>query len=107
MALKEIPVNFASPDFNFQIDLDGVVYGFRFILNTRTGRYSMSIFTEAGEPIVTGLAVVTNWKPFKRFKDTRLPPGEIFTMDVTGGTTEPDEVNFGDTILLCYNEANS
>lgn len=104
MALVQIPVNFNAPDFEFQIDLDGVVYGFRFTLNERTDRYSMTVSTEAGDVIVAGVAVVTNWKILERFKDERLPPGEIFTMDTTGGTDEPSPANFGSTILLCYNE---
>lgn len=107
MAIKNIPVNFNSPDFNFQIDLDGTVYGFRFILNERTGRYSMTISTEAGEPIVAGLALTTNWKILSRFKDTRLPKGRLFTVDMTGGNNEPNQDNFGDTVLLCYDEATA
>lgn len=105
MAIISIPVKFASPDFTFQITLDAVVYQFRFCLNERGGRYSMTIYTEAGDEIISGVAVVTNWKPLARFRDERLPPGLIFTCDMTGGTDEPNEVNFGDTILLCYQEA--
>lgn len=107
MAIWSVPVKFNSPDFNFQIDLDGTIYGFRFILNERTGRYSMSIATEAGDEIVSGIALVTNWAVIDRFADTRLPPGLLFTCDMTGGNNEPDEVNFGDSVLLCYDEANS
>lgn len=107
MALWSLPIKFASPDFNFQVELDGVVFGLRFVLNERSGRYSVSIFTEAGDPIVIGVMLTTNWKPFSRFKDPRLPKGRFFTMDVTGGTSEPDEVNIGDTVLLCYDEATA
>lgn len=105
MAIKIIPVRFDSPDFNFQIDLDGAIYGFRFVLNTRTNRYSVTILTETGELIVAGVALTSNWKPFGRFKDLRLPPGRFFTMDTTGENQEPNEDNFGDTVLFCYEEA--
>lgn len=107
MATWKIPVKFASPDFNFQIDLDGSIYGFRFIYNARTDRFSMEIQDQDGNAIVSGVAVVCNWKPIARFKDTRLPPGKLFTMDVTGMNTEPNAVTFGDTVLLCYEEASS
>jgi hypothetical protein len=107
MAIKQIPTNFPSPDFRFDIELDGTVYGFRFVYNERTDRYAMSIFTETGDEIVTGVAVVSNWKLLDRFKDTRLPPGRLFTMDVTGGTAEPTKETFGDTVVLCYDEATT
>lgn len=105
MAIKKIPVSFNSPDFNFQIELDLVVFGFRFIWNERTNRFSLSITTEEGVELVSGITVVTNWKLLARFKDSRLPLGQLFTADMTGGSTEPDPVTFGDTVLLCYNEA--
>lgn len=107
MAMWKLPIKFASPDFSFQIELDNVVYGFRFIYNARTDRYSMEIQDQAGNALVSGVAVVSNWKPLARFKNPALPPGELFTMDVTGMNNEPNAVNFGDTILLCYNEAAS
>lgn len=107
MAIWSIPVNFSTPDFSFQIDLDGTIFGFRFCYNERTDRWSMSISDGVGNPIVSGIAVVTNWKLLQRFKTPGLPPGQLFTMDITGGNTEPGEVNFGDTVLLCYSEALS
>lgn len=107
MAIWSIPVKFNQPDFSFQIDLDNVVYGFRFIYNARTDRFSMEIQDQLGNAIVSGIAVVTNWKPLARFKDPALPPGQLFTMDITGGNNEPGAVNFGDSILLCYNEATA
>lgn len=106
MAIVSVPVKFLSPDFTYQIDLDLVVYTLRFCLNERTGRYSMTISTEAGVEIIAGVAVVTNWVLLNRFKDARLPPGILFTCDMTGGTDEPNETNLGDTILLCYQEAS-
>lgn len=105
MALWSIPINFQAPDFTFQIDLDGLIYGFHFMYNERVDGWTMEIQQADGTPIVSGLQVVTGWKPLARFVDPRLPPGELFTMDITGQSNEPDDVNFGDTILLCYNEA--
>lgn len=104
MALVQIPVELTAPDFVFQVELDAVVYGFHLILNERTGRWSVEIQTSQGEEIVSGLALVSNWKILERFKDARLPPGRLFTCDMTGGNSEPDELNLGDTVLICYDE---
>ena len=107
MALIEIPIRYDSPDFTFQIALDKITYGFRFVLNERTGRYSMTIMNESGDIILAGLAVVTNWKLIDRFKDTRLPPGRLFTIDMTDGNNEPDSDNMGVSVLMLYDEALS
>lgn len=107
MGLFKIPVKFGSPDFSFQIDLDKTIYGFHFLYNERTDRFSMEIQDQAGNAIVSGVAVVTNWQPLSRFKDPALPKGLLFTMDSTGGNNEPNSVNFGDTVLLCYQEAGT
>lgn len=107
MATWKIPIKFISPDFNFQIELDAVIYGFRFVYNERADRWSMEIQDALGNALVSGLRVVTNWKPLARFKTPGLPPGFLFTMDVTGGSTEPTELTFGSTVLLCYVEANA
>lgn len=107
MAIWSIPVQFKSPDFSFQIDLDGIIFGFRFTYNARTDRFSMEIQDQLGNAIVSGIALTVNWKVLARFKDSSLPPGDLFTMDITGGNNEPSAVNFGDTILLCYDEANA
>ena len=105
MAILEIPTFYDSPDFTFQITLDQILYGFRFVLNERTGRYSMTIVDATGNIIVAGIAVVTNWRLIERFKDVRLPPGKLFTCDMTGGNNEPNSDNFGVTNLLLYSEA--
>lgn len=100
--MKNIPVNFSSPDFSMQVELDGVVYGLRFIYNERSKRFSLSISTEAGEPIVSGIFVVSNYPLLARFRDLRLPKGVLFTMDTTSSGLEPDADSFGDAVLLVY-----
>lgn len=105
MAIRKIPVRFDSPDFSFQIELDGSIFGFRFVLNERTGRYAMTISTADGTPLVAGIAVTTNWKIIDRFKYLGMPLGRMFTLDTTEKNQEPNEINFGDTVILCYDEA--
>lgn len=107
MASFKIPVKFKSPDFSFQIDLDKTIFGFRFRYNERTDRFSMEIQDQAGNAIISGVAMVSNWPVLSRFKSSLLPKGLLFTMDATGGSNEPNAINFGDTVLLCYQEAGT
>lgn len=107
MALWVIPVNPTLPDQTFQIDLDSDIFTFRFVYNLRTDRWAMSLYDALGNPLLLGLAVVTNWKLIDRFKTPGLPLGRLFTVDVTGQNTEPSATTFGSSVLLMYDEATN
>ena len=105
MAIVQIPVDKNSPDQKFSIDLEGTVYVFRLIWNSRTGRWALSILEEDETPIIAGVAVVGDFDLLKPYADPRLPPGAIFTADQTGLAREPTDENFGDSVLLLYADA--
>lgn len=105
MAFIEIPVNSNSYDYKFTIELDSIVYSMRFIYNVRSERWVMSISTSEEDPIVEGIPVVVSWPLLKRFKDSRLPAGDLFAWDTSGRGIDPNDLNFGSTVLLIYKEA--
>lgn len=104
MALREIPIT-PDPDSIFQVELDKIVYQIRLTLNERTGRFKMDILTETGDPIVEGVACVVNFPLVKKFKDSRMPAGDLFFWDSTGKNQEPNEDNLGTEVVLLYQEA--
>lgn len=104
MALLQIPIT-SDPDSVFTVDLDGVIYQIRLTLNERTGRFKMDLLTEVGDPIVEGVACVVNFPLLKKFKDLRMPAGDLFFWDSTDKNREPDEDNIGTEIVLLYQEA--
>lgn len=101
----EIEINTDLPDQIFTVDLDKRVYTFRVRYNFRAAKWTLSISTEAGELLVAGVPLVSMWPFMKRFKDARLPVGELFVRDLTGGYSEPGEDAWGVTHLLLYKEA--
>jgi len=106
--ISEIPIDKNSPDQKFSIDLEGTVYVFRVLWNSRTGRWSLSIFEEDETPIVMGIAVVGEFDLLAQYSDARLPPGTLYTADLTGKNREPTDETFGDSVLLLYaDEATS
>ncbi len=104
MALRQIPIT-SDPDSVFTVDLDGVVFQIRLTLNERTGRFKMDLMTEIGEPIVEGVACVVNYPLLKKFKDLRMPEGDLFFWDSTDQNREPNEENLGTEVVLLYQEA--
>ena len=104
MALRQIPIT-SDPDSVFTVDLDGVVFQIRLTLNERTGRFKMDLLTEVGEPIVEGVACVVNFPLLKKFKDLRMPEGDLFFWDSTEKNREPNEDNLGTEVALLYQEA--
>lgn len=106
--ISEIPIDRNAPDQKFSIDLEGTVYVFRVMWNSRTGRWTLSIFEEDETPIVMGITVVGEFDLLSQYADARLPRGTLFTADVTGKNREPTDDNFGDSVLLLYaDEAQS
>jgi hypothetical protein len=107
MAILELPVKNAMPDFQFTSDFEGVSYTLRFTWNERAGVWSMSIGDAQGNVIVGGIAIVVNWLLLDRFKDSRLPAGKLFTWDSSGqGREITDRNDLGDRVLVMYQEAS-
>lgn len=104
MALFQIPIT-NDPDSVFSVALDGVVYQIRLTRNERSGRFKMDILTEIGDPIVEGIACVVNFPLVRKFKDLRMPAGDLFFWDSTNQNREPNEDNLGTEVLLLYQEA--
>lgn len=100
--ISEIPIDRNSPDQKFSIDLEGTVYVFRVLWNSRTGRWSLSVFEEDETPIVMGITVIGEADLLSQYADSRLPPGTLYTADLTGKNREPTDENFGDSVLLLY-----
>ena len=106
MAILELPVKSVMPDFQFTTDFEGVAYTLRFTWNERGGVWSMTIGDAQANPIVQGIPLVVNWLLLDRFKDTRLPPGKLFTWDSSGqGKEIGDRLELGDRVLLLYQES--
>jgi hypothetical protein len=104
--MKQVPVNFNSPDFQMRTELDGRIYTLRFIYNERAERFTLSIGDESGAEIVSGIAVVSNFPLLNRFLDPRLPPGVLFALDTTDSGLDPTADTFGSEVVLVYATAS-
>lgn len=106
MAILIIPVRSDIKAYQFQLDLEGVIYTFDFGFNTRSGRWYMSIFDQSGENLLIGdIPILINIPLHDQYIDTRLPPGRFVAIDETGKNKEATVSNFGTEIKLFYEES--
>lgn len=85
------------------VGLEGLEYLMRFTWMNRTSQWLLDIYDQDENPLASGIALVVGWSLLRRFKDSRLPPGVLMCVDVTGQNNEisvPGDL--GDRVLLMY-----
>lgn len=85
--------------------MDGRDFQLRFAWNEIDSRWYLDILDVEGTALVTGLKLVAN-RPLLRFYqwDTRLPPGDLRVMDLSGNEDPPGflELAIGKRCELTY-----
>jgi len=102
--LYEIPVpSDAGGDFYFTTTLDDIKLRFRMKYNRRLGRWSMTIYDEAGDMIIAGKTLVNGLDLIGQYNDARLPTGKLVaaSRDDTD-QTDAGQFDLGDRIRLYY-----
>ncbi len=79
-----IPTDTNLATYVFSIELELIVFGFRFQFNERDQSWFFDVLTAEGVPIRQGLKVVTNFPLLSRIARLDRPPGELFAVDTTG-----------------------
>lgn len=102
MTIQTLPTRTDVPRYDFEIELDGVVYVFDMEWNDRDSGWYMSILDRDLTPLLSGRRVVTNWPLTNRYRDSRLPAGTIEAVDTSGSETEPGLSDLGDRVKLIY-----
>lgn len=103
MAIGEIPVSSANDLFSQVTELDGREYVFKFGWNDRTSAWYVSIYNmDETVAIIEGKKVTVQLDFLGRVSGTDRPPGRIFCLDVSGGSTNPDRDGFGVTHKMYY-----
>jgi len=81
MILEEIPLLPDTTDQLVDVVLSDNPYTLRVLWNETFGYFSLSVFEREGAVIVENIKMVKNYPLIKRFKDTRLPVGELYFID--------------------------
>ena len=105
MALLQLPLRNDVPAFTFKTDLDGTTYTFKFRYNSRLDRWVFDIQTATGDPIISGIPVLTGTSLLKRFEDDRLPEGELFVLNKENEAASPGRNDLQENVFILYEEA--
>ena len=79
-----IPTDTALATYVFSVELEAIVFGFRFQFNNRDQSWFFDVLAADGTPIRQGLKAVTNFPLLSRVARIDRPPGELYAVDTTG-----------------------
>ncbi len=91
-----VPVSSRIPHQEQNTTLSGRRFRLRFDWIQRLARWSLSIYTSNGDPILTNKMIVLGADLFRQARyDTRLPLGALICVDTGGLDREPSLDSFG------------
>jgi len=105
--IQKIPLQLETTDQLVSVELDGNPYILRVLWNERFGYFSLSVLTADEQPILTNIKMVKNYPLIGRFKDTRLPFGDLYFVQEKGSAARPGYSDLAVNCGLYYYEADA
>ena len=102
-----MPVQPGVPAQEFRISLDGQLFRIAITWNERDAAWYLDLFDADGTLLLAGRKLVLGQALLARFRDARLPPGELLVLDTTSRDLEPGQQDLGGRVPLFYVEAAS
>lgn len=104
MAFFIIPVPEEIIPFDEQVELDGELFLLKFRYLRRDGAWRMTI-VKAGDIILSNIKIVHSDDLLAQYRHIEaLPLGTIIISDQDSNDADPDATNFGDRVLLMYQD---
>jgi hypothetical protein len=91
--------------FTVRVELDKVEFLFEFRWNARAETWAMAISDASGTVLLAGRRVVVGFPLLARFRDLRLPAGELVAVDTTGADDEARSDDLGSRVVVVYTPA--
>ena len=105
MSTLELPVSSELNSFEFQIDLEAIVYTLRFHYNLRLARWIMSIADSIGNDLLNGIILLTNVDLIRQYVKEGLPPGQFYMINEADGRSIAGQNDLGNDVKLIYIES--
>ncbi len=96
------PQNATAAKFRFRSRLDGVYYGIRMLYNVRGAYWTVTLTNSEGDLLLEGMKLTEGQDLLAQFKDTRLPPGQLFVDDTAGLDLDPGRDDLGRRCRVRY-----
>lgn len=98
-----IPVRNTTDTYLFAVELSGKVFDMRLHYNQRESHWYLDV-ARNGDDIVQGIKLVHTDDLLSQFRAYEIPEGKLIVHDITGAYRDPDADNFGETVLLQYED---
>lgn len=105
MGIRTLPIIPSVPFQSFQVELDGVLYGFEFRWNHRADAWTMDLLDVTGAAILTGIRLCFGRPVLPVSRPLTTPPGELLLVESTVGAGDPTLDTLGAQVLLLYMDA--
>lgn len=104
MILSELPLLPDTTDQLLDVVLSDNPYTLRVLWNETGSYFSLSVYEREGSVILENIKMVKNYPLIGRFKDTRLPIGELYFIDNKNKNASPiyTSIGTGDYSLIYY-----
>lgn len=104
MAFFIIPVPTETIPFDSQVELDGTLFLLKFRYYFRDGFWRLTI-VRAGAILISTVKIVNTFDLLAQYKHIEdLPKGKIIVSDQNLNRADPGSTNFGDNVLLMYED---
>jgi hypothetical protein len=93
------------PDQTQRVELDGVLYTFRFLWNARGQAWHFNLGDGDGAAILNGVRMVTSFPLLYRYHYLAVPPGELYLFDLRDMHGVPTLEEMGERYRFYYVDA--
>ena len=105
MAVLEFPKIQNLAHYIFELELDGVIFRFKFKYNSRESTWYYSIYDAANVLLRAGLKVVNEWSLLRLWTaGTGRPAGDIISVNLGNVPNPPTLDQLGEDVVLTYHE---
>ncbi len=107
MAVLIVPRDGDVANFEFLIELEGVVFRLKFKFNQREDVWYFDLLDELQNPLREGIKIVVNYPVLIRLRTQSRPAGDFFASDPRTFPAPPTLDELGSTVLLTYLESST
>ena len=91
-----------DPRYSIEVELDGTNFVLEFEWNDRAASWFLDVRDEARVLLLAGVRVVVGFPLIARYRDPKLPKGDLSAVDTSGLDLDPALEDLGDRVLLIY-----
>lgn len=91
-----------DPRYSIEIELDGSSFFLDFEWNDRAESWFLDILNADRVMLLAGVRVVVGFPLINRYRDPRLPKGDLTAIVTSGSDLDPKFTDLGDRVQLLY-----